>query len=496
MDRLIFTKQLSLMIAIAAGLTHSVVAQHAPVGESHSETAEVTIQSIESLVADALANDDLLKRERFTVTSRDGIVTLSGEGSSLSATRRASRIAKQVRGVRSVVDQTMVKGRDLDDDTVAACVRRALTVDPVTEKAEIAVAVDSGEVGLAGSVSSLAEKRIAEEIVADVWGVTNVVNQLVVTLDKPRSDAELQPEIQRLIDNAIPLGSSQVEVTVDDGKVTLTGSINSRWQEDLLLQMASVRGVSMVTADDLEVDGGKNDFQQMPDADRDDPSIQETVRLAFASDPLVHSFTDDIDVKVDQGMVTLTGSVSRVRVKRAAEAIAKNTVGVRSVNNQLNIAWSGSHVSDEQIIREAQAAIKRSSYLQHHEIRVHCHDAHLHLYGIVDSEREKQIASWTLDGLKGVVHVGNRLAVASEWEPKEDQTIQSDLQQKLAQSLLADAVSVDVIEGVAILRGEVDSWNQWQATLNMALDAGARKPHSLIKVRGHSDRSGTGTFVP
>ncbi len=122
--------------------------------------------------------------------------------------------------------------------------------------------------------------------------------------------------------------------------------------------------------------------------------------------------------------------------------------------------------------------------------------AHLHLYGIVDSEFEKQIATWTLDGLKGVVHVGNMLAVAGQWEPKDDDKIESDLQQKLSQNLLVKTVSFDVKEGVVILRGGVDSWNQWQAALNIALEAGARKPHSLIRVKGHPAHSGSGTFVP
>ncbi len=371
-----FTSALALFIGSVA-LVPSVFAQQEQSTKTEagdSTKAEATIESIESLVSDAVANDALLKRQQLTATSRNGIVTLSGQADSLTAKRRASDVAKHVRGVRSVVNQILVKHHGLDDETVAACVRRALTVDPVTEKAEIATTVDAGEVGLAGSVSSLTEKQIAERVVGDVLGVTNVVNQLTVKLEKRRSDIELQPEIQRLIDNAVLLGDSKIDVAVEQGKVTLSGTVDSAWQQDKLLFLAGVRGVSMVTLDNVAVRGDTDNFRSERATDRDDQSIQKTIQLAFHSDPLVLSFTDDIEVKVDQGLVTLTGSVSRVRAKRAAESIAKNTVGVRSVNNQLKVAWNDDKVSDDDIIREAQAAIKRSPYLERHEIRVHCHD--------------------------------------------------------------------------------------------------------------------------
>ena len=157
--------------------------------------------------------------------------------------------------------------------------------------------------------------------------------------------------------------------------------------------------------------------------------------------------------------------MGRVRAKRAAEQVATNTVGVRHVANNLNVAWTGEAVDDATIIAEAQSAIRRNAYLQRHEIRVHCRDAHVHLYGVVDSEFEKQRASWTCDGLKGVLHVGNMLAVAPEWKAKPDAEIESDLQSKLKQSLFATdtPIEVDVQNGVAILRGEVNTWQQWQA---------------------------------
>ena len=44
-------------------------------------------------------------------------------------------------------------------------------------------------------------------------------------------------------------------------------------------------------------------------------------------------------------------------------------------------------------------------------------------------------------------------------------------------------VTATVENGVAILRGTVDTWYMWQTALDQAIAAGAREPHILIEVR-------------
>lgn len=454
---------------------------------------------VAAYVEKEMERDEVLARDKISATSEAGTVTLSGTVETLFAKRRAVEVAKQVRGVSSVIDQIILRARELDDETIAACVRRTLTVDPVLEKSEIIVSVNSGEVGIVGKVSSLTEKQIAETVVSEIDGVTSVINQLTVASTGDRPDSELEAEIKALINNSTELAGSQISVNVSDGLAELSGTVTTAWQKDRSAQLASLPGVERVSAEAVSVDSQKAaPHRRERPVTVDDESIRNAVVLALRHDPVTLSYTEDIDVQVERGNVTLNGTVERVRAMRAAEEAATNTVGVRGVANHLEVAWTGEKVDDATIIDEAQAAIRRNAYLQRHEIRVHCHDAHLHLYGLVDSEFEKRLATWTCDGLKGVVHVGNMLAVAPEWQSKPDAEIKSDLQTKLKQILVATGASidVDVKNGVAILRGEVTTWPQWQAALEAAIEAGARSPHNLIRVKGHPAHNGKSLFVP
>lgn len=72
---------------------------------------------------------------------------------------------------------------------------------------------------------------------------------------------------------------------------------------------------------------------------RSDERIQDDVndRLTW------HGYLDarDIEVKVNDGLVTLDGSVDSRRAKRMAENIADNVSGVKDVNNNLSIREGG-----------------------------------------------------------------------------------------------------------------------------------------------------------
>ena len=218
----------------------------------------------------------------------------------------------------------------------------------------------------------------------------------------------------------------------------------------------------------------------------------------FRADPQVFDVAESIDASVDDGTVTLTGTVNSRLEKTKAESLARDVVGVTRVLNELKVERLENAPSDEKIIRETQAALVRSPYLDRHSFRVHCQRAHVSLYGIVNSELEKQIAGWLADTVTGVVHVNNSLTVEKEWQEKPDEKIKVDLERKLKYALLeeGDAIDVAVENGVAILRGEVDTWRQWQAAMDLALEAGAKTPHNMITVRYHAPHGGSYLYVP
>src|SRR5438876_12399733 len=76
------------------------------------------------------------------------------------------------------------------------------------------------------------------------------------------------------------------------------------------------------------------------DKDTSDDAIYDNVRRKLASDPLVKGGGLNVDVK--QGVVTLTGTVEQDKQKERATKLARKISGVKSVNNELQVARKGS----------------------------------------------------------------------------------------------------------------------------------------------------------
>ena len=74
---------------------------------------------------------------------------------------------------------------------------------------------------------------------------------------------------------------------------------------------------------------------------RTDADISRAIRGALAADKFIASESASVSVQVDNGIATLSGSVSSERLKNQIGSRARGVGGVRQVIN--NIQFSGSH---------------------------------------------------------------------------------------------------------------------------------------------------------
>jgi osmotically-inducible protein OsmY len=117
------------------------------------------------------------------------------------------------------------------DDMLQRWVGDKLFGEPEIHSRAVAASVHDGEVTLRGTVGSHREKRLADEAVHRVAGVTSVRNELEV---RPlhgfaREDAEVRGAVLQatMLNSAIP---STVDARADDGVVTLTGTADWQYQ--------------------------------------------------------------------------------------------------------------------------------------------------------------------------------------------------------------------------------------------------------------------------
>jgi osmotically-inducible protein OsmY len=134
----------------------------------------------------------------------------------------------------------------MGDEEIRNNVSQALRSDEVLEASRIAVTVDQGVVTLVGAVDSYTKKRHAEAIAGSVEGVESLVDRLEVVL--PLGDQRADDEIARAAMLALGLtGADGVKVSVDDGWVTLDGTVAPEQKESAARAVSGLIGVRGVS---------------------------------------------------------------------------------------------------------------------------------------------------------------------------------------------------------------------------------------------------------
>ncbi|HVC33219.1 MAG TPA: BON domain-containing protein [Chloroflexota bacterium] len=138
-------------------------------------------EQIEADVHAALAADAWVDERRVDVRVSDGIVSLAGTVDAVPARSHAEADAWGVAGVVDVLDQIVVEPPTTRTDAeIAREVRADIEKNLRVNAANVAIEVRGGTVRLRGTVTSLEQKWLADEIAWWTAGVRDVVDELKV----------------------------------------------------------------------------------------------------------------------------------------------------------------------------------------------------------------------------------------------------------------------------------------------------------------------------
>jgi hyperosmotically inducible protein len=182
-----------IALAISASLGAGAVAFADPdsTDSSASVGAALSDTAITGQVKTKFATDNRLKGSDVSVTTNNGVVTLSGSAPNSTAKDAAESLASNISGVRSVNNQidapsaasemgaktrhaTHATAAAIEDTAITADLKTKFAADGKTKGSDLSVTTSNGIVALSGTVVSGAQKTHVVYVARHTKGVEQV----------------------------------------------------------------------------------------------------------------------------------------------------------------------------------------------------------------------------------------------------------------------------------------------------------------------------------
>lgn len=281
---------LASSIALALASASGAAFAGTPCNDDKSHQANMPGQDIsearqETRIQTTYALNSNLKANDLKVSVDGGQATLTGTVEEHVSKELANEIALGVTGIDSVDNQIKVDpdyappaktaqersfGEMVDDASITATVKSKLLWSNDAEGLQMNVDTDDGKVTLSGNAESDEAKAHAATIAENTRGVVSVNNRLVVDASTPASavakndsgqdnskavsDGWITTKVTSMFMYSANVENNDIEVSTDQGIVTLTGKVDSDSERAQAIELAeNIRGVKSVNASKLTI---------------------------------------------------------------------------------------------------------------------------------------------------------------------------------------------------------------------------------------------------
>ena len=347
----------------------------------------------------------------------------------------------------------------IDDTSVNQAIESRLLMDPEVSAHLIDVDIHDGIASLSGKVGTLLEKERAISIAESIKGVRSVIDRIDVS-PNARNDSAIQGDIEHTLRQDRVTRPYQVDVSVREGVVTLSGKVPS-WGISRLAARAASRtaGVKRIV----------NQINVSTQTARRDSDIEKEVRNRLRFD----LYVDDslVDIKVENGEVSLSGIVGSAAERSRARRIAMIN-GVRDVDDEaLAVEWRRANqmrknrkytpLPDQRVEKAVADALLYDPRINSANPDIHVRNGKVTLSGIVDNYEAKRSAEQDARNTAGVWRVQNRLKVRYQNWPQDDMVESNILRVFERDAVLGGyAIEAHVKNHLAVLTGVVDTMGQ------------------------------------
>lgn len=217
-----------------------------------------------------------------------------------------------------------------------------------------------------------------------------------------KTDSEIQRDVMDELKWEPFLQSNEIGVSVKNGVVTLSGTLDSLLKKSAAEKAAKrVSGVRAV-AEDIEI-------RPSGLLAKNDTEIAQAVLNALKWHSAVKE--ERIKIKVEDGVVTLDGEVDWEFQRSSAVLQIENLIGVKRIVNNISIK---ANLPVKEIRQKISAAFHRSATIDSEKINLEVSGNKVTLKGKVRSWAEKNDAENAVWASPGVSRVENQLEIESD----------------------------------------------------------------------------------
>ncbi|WP_405572623.1 BON domain-containing protein [Winogradskyella sp. Asnod2-B02-A] len=173
-----------------------------------------------------------------------------------------------------------------------------------------------------------------------------------------------------------------------------------------------------------------------------------------------------LGVEVVDGITTLTGTVSNLAEKIAAENAVKSVKGVKAIVEKLNVK-NDKNVTDKDVAKRIIDDLEWNASVEQEDINVKVEDGYVYLSGKVKWAYQKNEAEKSLEYIEGIKSITNDISV-TEKTISNNVTHQINKAFKRSANIDAHNVSVIVEGNTATLQGTVKSIKEKDDALRAA----------------------------
>jgi osmotically-inducible protein OsmY len=213
------------------------------------------------------------------------------------------------------------------DKQITENVIQALLWDARLSPVRLDVETFDGRVTLNGRVDNFHKKWSAIDTAMKVSGVLEVIDEIIVEPTDVVVDTVLKKNILKTLKMDSRIEDEEISCSVQDGSITLEGNVRTFYQKIAAEESCRwVKGVITV----------KNLIRVLPHGNNLDKQIKR--RIADLIRQNIRGNTNNIEIKVENGIVTLSGQINSIVNKVYAETMASMVANVSYVYNALEIS--------------------------------------------------------------------------------------------------------------------------------------------------------------